>query len=69
VSFTSGRGRPALDGTTHRTEVVKASDPSYSSERFARKQVLAKPYLANPAPINQQNYVSDQGLADCSGRT
>jgi len=30
---------------------------------------MAKPYLANPAPINQQNYVSDQGLADCSGRT
>jgi hypothetical protein len=30
---------------------------------------MAKPYLANPAPINQQNYVSDQGLADFSGRT
>ncbi|WP_291520151.1 hypothetical protein, partial [Acidovorax sp.] len=39
------------------------------SEEFARKQVMAKPYLANPAPINQQNYVSNQLLVDCSGRT
>ncbi len=36
---------------------------------FARKQGLAKPYLANPAPFNQQNYESDQRLAGCSGRT
>jgi len=27
---------------------------------------MTKPYLANPAPIKQQNYPSDQGLADFS---
>jgi hypothetical protein len=39
---------------------------------IAGKQVLAKPYPANPAPINQQNqqnFGTDQGLALCSGRT
>jgi glucose-6-phosphate-specific signal transduction histidine kinase len=40
-----------------------------SPKEFARKQVLAEPYLANPAPINQQNYASNQLLVSCSGRT
>ena len=61
--------RTALDGTARPYAAARALDSSDSSEQFARKQILAKPYLANSAPINQQNCVSDQGLADCLGRT
>jgi hypothetical protein len=52
-----------VDETTWPFAVAKARDPSDSSGEFARKQVLAKPYLANPEPINQQNYDSNQPLA------
>ncbi|GKT27088.1 hypothetical protein [Acidovorax sp. SUPP3334] len=40
-----------------------------SPEEFARKQVLAEPYLANAAAINPKNCKQDQRLASCSGRT
>ena len=53
----------SLDGTTHRTAAAKALDPSDSSEQFARKQGLVKPYLANPTAIKQKKHQSDQWLA------
>ena len=43
--------------------------PMQPPKEFARKQVLAEPYLANPAPINPKNLEPDQRLAHCSGRT
>lgn len=48
---------------------MKAWDPWTTPEEFARKQVRAKPYFANPDPINPKNYESDQQLASFSGRT
>lgn len=61
--------RPTGGGTVQRTVVVEALGPFKSSEKFARKQVLAKPYLANRVPINPKNHQSDQRLVSCSGRT
>ncbi|GKT22795.1 hypothetical protein [Acidovorax sp. SUPP3334] len=39
-----------------------------SPEEFARKQVLAEPYLAKAAAINPKNCKQDQQLASCSGQ-
>ena len=48
---------------------VKAWDPWIAPAEFARKQVLAKPYLANPTAYqSKEPRTRINGLPDCSGR-
>ena len=44
------------------TEIVNALDSLTTPEERARTQVVAKPHLANPAPIKYSNGKSNQRL-------